>query len=178
LQRQEQESDKMSAVAASLNIALHEVSQFFTQTRGSVEELRNVAKNLSDAGLGLRQSVESDVTAAQRTMHEVAVSFATSAKQLSNILQQGLGPATRQVANLHETLVGLEQVVESIGRISHARADIDRVSDALARAAEISDAILSLPEQIREILEENSRHDAVLADSGASWRSWISKWPK
>jgi methyl-accepting chemotaxis protein len=178
LQQLEQMANNMSAGTDRLNVALTDVSEFLSQSQTSLKELAIVASNLAKAGQGLRQSVESDIAPAQRKMNDAANSFAASATQLSDFMRQGVGPATRQLAKLHETLAGLEQVVESIERFSDTRSDIDRLSDALAHAADISDAISSLPEQIREIIEQSCRHDAAISDSRSSLRTWISKWPK
>ena len=104
--------------------------------------------------------------------------FANAAAQLSDFTQDGLVPATRELATLHDTLRGLEEVVASIRNFSHARADIDRLNATLARSAEISDALAALPDQLREILEQRTNHSAGLSNLPGRVRTWLTRRPK
>jgi hypothetical protein len=132
---------------------------------------------LTEAGKHLRRSIEGDMAPSQRTMRDSAASVATAAAQLSEFTQQGLVPATRELATLHNTLRGLEEVVASIRNFSHARADIDRLNATLARSAEISDALAALPDQLREILDQRTNHSAGLNLPGRV-RTWLTRRPK
>lgn len=178
MQRLREMAEGMSQGTTTLNSMLHDVTQFVGQTRATHETLADAANNLADVGRQLRQSIETDVAPSQRAMHEIATSFAGSAAQLSDFMAQGVGPATRQLATLHDTLVGLEDAVAAIKNFSHARADIDRLSDTLARAAEISDAISALPEQIRDILEQKANHNADGPNSRGKFMTWFARGPR
>jgi methyl-accepting chemotaxis protein len=168
----------MSSGATKLDTMLQEVSESVRETRKAHKQLADEAQSLAAVGRKLRETIESDVTPAQRTMHEIAASYADSAARLSAFMERGLGPATEQLATLHETLAGLEQVVQSIGRFSHARADIDRLTTTLAHAAEIGEAISSLPEKLQEVLEQSVHHAANRANSRGAFRAWLANRPK
>jgi hypothetical protein len=157
---------------------LRQSSQIVSQAASTQGALSDAADGLADAGQRLRRTVESDVAPSQRTMHDAAASFAESAAKFAELIDEGLGPAARQLAMLHQTLTGLEGAVASIRNFSHVRSDIDRLTASLARAAEIADAISSLPEQIRDILEQNADHHAALAASRGSFRNWLVGRPR
>jgi len=167
----------MSAVTTALKAMLHQCTQIAREAAATQETLAEAAKGLADAGQLVRRTMESDTAPSQRTMHNAAASFARSAAQLSEFIQHGLGPATRQLATLHQTLVGLEGTVDSIKSFSQAREDIDRLTETLARAAEIADAISSLPEQMREMLKHNSGLHAR-ANSRGGFRTWLGGRPR
>jgi len=171
-------AESMSQGTTTLNAMLHDVSQFVVQTRGTHETLAGAANNLADVGSQLRQSIENDVAPSQRAMHEIATTFAESTSQLSAFTSQGVGPATRQLALLHQTLAGLEESVHAITNLSHARADIERLSDTLARATEISEAISALPEQIRDFLEQQAGHNAAATNSRGRFMKWLARRPR
>jgi hypothetical protein len=162
----------------TLNALLHDVSQFARQSKTTQETLVSAAHNLADVGCQLRQSIESDVAPSQRAMHEIATSFAETAAQLTDFTSQGVGPATRQLALLHQTLTGLDEAVDALKKLRHARADIERLSDMLARAAEISDAISSLPEQMRDLLEQKADQHAKATNSRGRFMTWLARRPR
>ena len=141
------------------------------------ESLAGAAKGLTVAGEHLRRTIEADVAPSQRILHKAASSFAESAGQLSEFIDQGLHPASRDLASLHQTLAGLEGAIESIKKFSHARADIDRLTESLARAAEIADAIAALPDQIKAILEQSAAQHAEHAAAN-SRKSWLGGRPR
>jgi hypothetical protein len=93
-------------------------------------------------------------------------------------MEHGLGPATQELATLHDTLVGLERIVKSIRDFSQSRADIDRLSETLAHAAEISDAISSLPGKLQQVLEQNVHLAANRSNSRGALRTWLANRPK
>jgi hypothetical protein len=128
------------------------------------ESLSGVASGLASASERLRRTLESDMAPSQQTLRSATSSFAQSAEKLSTFVEQGLGPATRELASLHDTLVGLHGTIDAIRTFSESRDDIDRLTTTLARAAEVADAISSLPLQIRGMLEQNA---AQPADVGA-----------
>jgi methyl-accepting chemotaxis protein len=162
----------------TLNSMLQEFSETVRQARAMHTQLAEEAQSLAGVGRQLRETIHSDMAPAQQTMHEIATSYADSAARLAKFMERGIGPATEQLATLHQTLVGLEHVVESIQEFSHARADIDRLSETLARAGEISDAISSLPEKLHEILEQTAHVAANRANSRGPIRTWLANRPK
>ena len=178
MQRLREMAEVMSHGANTLKSMLHETSQFVSQTKTTHETLADAAGHLADVGTQLRQSIETNVAPSQRAMHEIATSLTGSVAQLSDFMSQGVVPATRQLATLHETLAGLEKTVDAIKSFSHARADIDRLNDTLARAAEIGDAISALPEQLRDLLEQNADHNADAASSRGSVKTWFARRPR
>jgi ABC-type transporter Mla subunit MlaD len=162
----------------SLQGTLEQFSQVTDRAGPMQDTLAGAAKDLADAGKHLRRSIESDMSPSQRTMRDSATSLANTTARMSDFMEQGLVPATRELATLHDTLRGLEGVVASIKTFSHARADIERLNDTLARSAEISDAIAALPEQLREILEHNANHSAGLTNFRGKVRNWLVRRPK
>jgi hypothetical protein len=178
MRRLEEMAAGMHAGTTTLNALLHDVSQFARQTSATQATLVSAANNLADVGCQLRQSIESDVAPSQRALHEIATSFAETAAQLSDFTSQGVGPATRQLALLPQTLAGLEGAVAAIKNLRHARADVERLSDALARAAEISEAISALPEQLRDVLEQQAGHHTAATNSRGRFLTWLARRPR
>jgi chromosome segregation ATPase len=176
IERLREVAEGMSQGMRALHGTLEQFTHVINQAGPMQETLTGAAKDLADAGKHLRRSVESDMTPSQRTMRDSAASLGNATARLSDFTE-GLVPATRELATLHETLRGLEEVVASIKTFSHARADIDRLNDTLARSAEISDAISALPEQLREILEQRTNHSPGLNLPGRV-RTWLARRPK
>lgn len=141
------------------------------------ESLGSAAHRLGGASERLRQTVEGDMAPSQQTLREAAATFAHSAGQLSAFIADGLQPATRDLAALHNSLSGLEGAVGSIKQLGDARADIDRLTETLARAAEIADAISALPEQVRGIIEESAAQTADASRSPARM-PWLLRRPR
>jgi ABC-type transporter Mla subunit MlaD len=168
----------MSEGMRGLRAMLEEFSLAVGRTGPLHEALAGTAKELAEAGKHLRRSVEGDMAPSQRSMRDSATTFANAAVQLNDFTQEGLVPATRELATLHDTLRGLEEVVASIRNFSHARADIDRLNATLARSAEISDALAALPDQLREILEQRTNHSAGLSNLPGRVRTWLGRRPK
>jgi hypothetical protein len=177
IERLREVAESMSEGMRGLRTMLEEFSLAVGRTGPLQESLAGTAKELTEAGKHLRRSIEGDMAPSQRTMRDSAASVATAAAQLSEFTQQGLVPATRELATLHDTLRGLEEAVASIRNFSHARADIDRLNATLARSAEISDALAALPDQLREILDQRTNHSAGLNLPGRV-RTWLTRRPK
>jgi methyl-accepting chemotaxis protein len=171
-------AESMSEGMRGLRSMLEEFSHAVGRTGPLQESLVGTAKELAEAGKHLRRSIESDMSPSQRSMRESAASFAQSAAQLSDFMNEGLVPATRELSTLHDTLRGLEDAVSSIRTFSQARPDIDRLNETLAHSAEISDAISALPDQLREILEQNANHRAGLSNLPGRVRTWLARRPK
>ncbi|HJQ80022.1 MAG TPA: hypothetical protein VJ828_08710 [Lacipirellulaceae bacterium] len=171
-------AESMSEGMRGLRAMLEEFSLAVGRTGPLHEALAGTAKELAEAGKHMRRSIESDMAPSQRSMRDTATTFANAAAQLIDFTQDGLVPATRELATLHETLRGLEEVVASIRSFSHARADIDRLNTTLARSAEISDALAALPDQLREILEQRTNHSAGLSNLPGRVRTWLTRRPK
>jgi hypothetical protein len=108
----------------------------------------------------------------------MTTSFSASAAQLSDFMAQGLGPATQQLATFRETMAGLQDAVDAIKNVSHARAEIDRLSESLGRAAEMSDAISALPAQIRDVLDQKVGRNAIAANSRGGFMTWLVRRPR
>jgi ABC-type transporter Mla subunit MlaD len=178
MQRLREMAESMPQATATLNAMLHEISQSVRQTRETHGSLAETANHLADVGRQLRQSIEADVAPSQHAMHEMTTSFSASAAQLSDFMAQGLGPATSQLAAFRETMAGLQDAVDAIKNVSHARADIDRLSESLARAAEISDAISALPAQIRDVLDQKVGRNAIAANSRGGFMTWLVRRPR
>jgi uncharacterized phage infection (PIP) family protein YhgE len=178
MQRLREMAEGMAKGATTLNSMLHDVSPFVSQTRATHVSLAEAVTDLRDLAGQLRQSVESDLAPSQRALHEVATSLAQTAAQLAEFMAQGIGPATHQLATLHEKLAGLKATADAIKDFSNARADIDHLNDRLARAAEISDAISALPDQIRNILEQKLDHGAAEAGSSGRFMTWLAGRPR
>jgi methyl-accepting chemotaxis protein len=178
MERLNEMAGRISDGSSTLNAMLQDLSDSVRQARAMHGQLAEEAQSLAGIGRQLRQTIEVDVAPAQQTMHKISASYAESAARLSDFMEQGLGPATEQLATLHQSLAGVAQAVESIQDFSHARADIDRLTDTLSRAAEISDAISSLPEKLQEMLEQNARHAANRTNSRGAIRTWLANRPK
>jgi methyl-accepting chemotaxis protein len=178
MERLREVAESMSEGMRGLRSMLEEFSVAVGRTGPLQESLVGTAKELTEAGKHLRRSIESDMAPSQRTMHDSAATFAQAAAQMSDFTRDGLVPATRELSTLHDTLRGLEEVVTSIRSFSQARGDIDRLNATLARSAEISDAIAALPDQLREILEQNANHRAGLSNLPGKVRTWLGRRPK
>jgi hypothetical protein len=178
IERLREVAESMSDGMRGLRQMLEEFSVAVGRTGPLQEALAGTAKDLSEAGKHLRRSIETDMSPSQRTMRDSAASVANAAAQLSDFARDGLVPATRELTTLHETLHGLEEVVASIRNFSHARADIDRLNATLARSAEISDAIASLPEQLKEVLEQRTNHSTGMSTLPGRVRTWLTRRPK
>jgi ABC-type transporter Mla subunit MlaD len=171
-------AESMSEGMRGLRSMLEEFSQAVGRTGPLQESLVGTAKELTEAGKLLRRSIESDMAPSQRTMRDSAASFSHAAEQLSNFMNEGLVPATRELSTLHDTLRGLEEAVVSIRTFSQSRGDIDRLNETLAHSAEISDAIATLPDQLREVLEQNANHRPGLSNLPGRVRTWLARRPK
>jgi hypothetical protein len=178
MQQLREMAESVSHGTTTLNSMLQEVAQLVGQTKSTHEALIEATNNLAEVGRQVRQSMTSDVAPSQRAVHEVAASLAQSTAQLSDFVAQGINPATRQLATLHQTLAGLAGTVETIKQFSGARADIDRLNHTLAQAAKIGDAISALPEQIQRILEQNVDHHVPGANSSGRLMTWLSRRPR
>jgi hypothetical protein len=77
--------------------------------------------------------------------------------RLGTFIQKGIDPATKRLFRLDETLQRLNGTVDAIRDFSGARQEIEHLSRSLAQAAAVSDAIGSLPDKLREVLEEVAR---------------------
>jgi hypothetical protein len=143
----------------------------------SLEAMSGTAGGLEDAGVRLQRTIEKDTAPAQRTMHDAAAAFAKSAGQLTEFIEQGIAPATQQLAGLHETLAGMEEAVESIKQFSQSRADVDRLTASLAQSAGIAEAIAGLPEQIRGLLEESAARQAETLQA-RNRKPWLGNRPR
>lgn len=147
------------------------------EMRQSLEAISGTSGSLEDAGGRLQRTIEKDTAPAQGAMHDAAAGFAKSATQLTEFIEQGIAPATQQLAALHETLAGMEEAVASIKRFSQSRADIDRLTASLARSAEIAEAIAALPEQIRGLLEESAAQQAETLQA-RNRKTWLGSRPR
>jgi hypothetical protein len=132
---------------------------------------------LTNAVSSLSGNVEA-TTPMQRSMHEAVTRFAESAGKMSDLLDRRIGPLATQLAALHNTLAEMQDGVNTIQSLGYAQADIDRLTEMLAGAAEIANAISSLPEMIRDVLEQNATHDAALESSRSGIRSWLAGRPR
>lgn len=149
-------------------------------TLGTAESLARIDDSLSAAADTLAktservgQTIDSDFGPSQAALHGAASAFADSADKLAGFIEHGIQPATQDLATLHRHLAGLQETIESIQRFSGAREDVDRLTESLSQAAAIADAISSLPEQIRELLEQSmaNSNGGYVADRGR--RTWI-----
>lgn len=161
----------------ALNAMLAAGARSAEQAVAAQQALAAAAQGLADSSGQLWLTMESDVAPAQRTMRESVGALAESAGQLADFIHRGLGPATRDLATLHETLAGVREAVAAIGAFSHARADIDRLTETLARAGEISDALAALPDRLREVVEQNANYGLRLA-GGRSLKRWLPGRPR
>jgi hypothetical protein len=143
----------------------------------SLQSLTGAAAEVEIAGSRLQRTVEKDLAPTQHTMHDAASSFGQSAARLTEFIEDGLSPATQQLATLHETLLGMQEAVRSINRFSQSREDIDRLTATLAQAAEIAEAIQTLPQQLRTVLEQSA---VQMADSAGSRgrKTWLGGRPR
>jgi hypothetical protein len=146
------------------------------EMKRSLELLTSAAAQLESAGTRLQRSVEKDVAPSQGSMHDAVASFERSATQLTEFVEQGVGPATERLANLEQTLAGMDEAVQSIKRFSQTRGDIDRLAETLARSAEIAEALAALPEQLRAVMEENAARQAELVNPRG--RTWLGTRPR
>jgi chromosome segregation ATPase len=147
------------------------------EMKRSLEAMSGTAGSLEDAGGRLQRTIEKDAAPAQSTMHDAAAAFARSASQLTEFIEQGVAPATQQLAALHTTLAAMDEAVQSIKRFSQSRADIDRLTASLARSAEIAEAIAALPEQIRGLLEESAAQQAETLQA-RNRKTWLGGRPR
>jgi hypothetical protein len=177
MQQLREMAESVSHGTTTLNSMLQQVSQLVGQTKATHAALIDATNNLAEVGRQVRQSLTSDVAPSQQAMHEVAASLAESTAQLTDFVAQGIKPATRQLATLHQTLAGLADTVEAIQHFSSARADIDRLNHTLAQASKIGDAISALPEQMQRILAQNVDHH-VTGSNSSGLMTWLSRRPR
>jgi predicted nucleic acid-binding Zn-ribbon protein len=138
---------------------------------GAQEVLRLAVERLSETALGMSQSFTGELVPSHRSMHQAAMSFVESTKQLRHFFEQGLDPTTQRLAQLDETLARLGQTVEAIREFAGARQEIEHLAGALAQAAAVADAISQLPQQVRSVLEEVARthQEQIAANSRGGW---------
>lgn len=152
-------------------LKLHmELGRELEATGGS---LREAIGQLSETGVALRRSMESEVAPSQRSMQAAADSFSGSAQQLAAFVEQGLDPVTERLTKMDGTLANLANTVEAIQDFANVRQDIDHLSQALSQAATVADAIASLPDQIRTVLEgvAEAQRQQAMANSKGGLRS-------
>lgn len=177
MERLQEAAGTMSSASGVLNRMMDELTQFVGQVRQSHESLDGTARDLTDAGKSLKQTVLGDVAPSQEKLRESAATFNAASGKLAEFMEHGVGPATKQLAMLQGALAGLEETVKSIRKFSESRPDIDRMCNALSRAAEISDAISALPDDIRDIMEQTA-HNAAVMDSRGGFITWLSRRPR
>jgi hypothetical protein len=147
------------------------------QFSDAVQTLWSQMAVLTNVVGSLSGNVEAMVPA-QQIMHEAATRFAESAAKLADLLERRLAPAVAQLAAVRETLAEMQDGVRSVQSLGHAQADIDRLTEMLAGAAEIANAISSLPELIRDVLEQNAAQDPALESSRSGFKSWLPGRPR
>lgn len=162
----------LSAGSVAVSNLLHDHQHFARQLEPSQATLHAAVERLSEAGTLLRETVAADIGPSQRSLHEAAGAFTGSSQQLAAFIEQGLGPATQRLAELHRTLAGLDGTVKSLREFAHAGHEIERLTVALGKASDVADAIATLPDRLREALEQ---HAAQLADGGRP-KSSITNW--
>jgi hypothetical protein len=156
----------------AISSLLHEHQHFARQLQPSQTTLHAAIERLSDAGTKLHQTVVAEVGPSQRSLHEATGAFVNSSQHLAAFINEGLGPATQRLAELHRTLSGLEGTVKSLREFTHAGHEIERLTVALSKVGDVADAIASLPDRLRETLDQ---HAAQLAEGGRP-KSSLSNW--
>jgi ABC-type transporter Mla subunit MlaD len=137
----------------------------------SQEILRQSVEVLSETASEMNQSFTGELVPSHRSMHQAAMSFVESTKQLRQFFEQGLDPTTQRLTQLDDTLGRLGQTVEAIREFAGVRQEIERLAGALAQAAAVTEAINQLPQQIRNVLEEVARthQEQIAANSSGGW---------
>lgn len=152
---------------------LEEQSQFAERMSPIQQILHESIDRLAKSGAQLEATVNDEMNPSQQAFHGAAASFAASAAELSDFIEHGVEPATKRLAELHQTLAGLEQTAKAMQDFSRAGGDVERITKSLADAADVADAIAALPGQIREVLEQHINGQAEVAGSGGKLMGWL-----
>ncbi len=139
------------------------------------QTLRTAVDGLAETSTAMAHSFTGEMVPSQRALHQAAVGFTDSSKQLAAFLTHGLEPVTQRLMQLDQTFHSLEETVAAIRDFSAARPDIEHLTQALAQAAAVTDAIAALPEQVRHVLEEaaRTRAEQEAAHSGGGLSAWF-----
>lgn len=152
---------------------LEEQSHFAELMSPIQQALQESIDRLSKSGAQLEAAVNAEMIPSQQAFREAALSFAASASQLASFIEHGVEPATKRLAELHQTLEGLEQTTKAMQEFGRAGSDVERITKSLADAADVADAIAALPRQIREILEQHTNGQAKVAGSSGKLMGWL-----
>jgi hypothetical protein len=139
------------------------------------QTLRAAVERMAETAASLGQSYTGELLPSHRALHQAAVSFTESAKQLRTFIEQGVDPTTQRLVQLDHTLSRLGDTVESIREFAGVRQDIEHLSAALAQAAQVADALAALPEQVRQVFVDVARaqQEQAAANSRGSLTAWF-----
>lgn len=152
---------------------LHQQSEFSKQIGPVQTAFRDTVQQLSDAGAVLQETVCSDISPSQGSLRKASASLTDSADVLAKFIEQGLGPATKRLTELHQTVFGIEQTMQEMQRFLSAGGNIDRLSTSLAQVADVAVAIAALPQQILETLNQHVPDQAEIAASRGGLMGWL-----
>ncbi|HUG69498.1 MAG TPA: hypothetical protein VMM76_17235 [Pirellulaceae bacterium] len=156
-----------------LNKVMGEQLQFAERLSPIQQTLHEAIDRLAKSGAQLEVTVNAEMNPSQRAFREAAASFTDSASHLASFIQSGVEPATKRLAELHQTLAGLEQTAKAMQEFGQAGGDVERITKSLAEAADVADAIAALPDQIREVLEQHANGHAEAAGSSGKLMGWL-----
>ncbi|WP_428303758.1 hypothetical protein [Lacipirellula sp.] len=167
-------SEALTARTEQFNGSAAETARSLAQIDAS---LNNAATMLAAASNRIQYAIEHDAGPAQSALHGAANSVAQSAEKLSGFVEHGIQPAAHDLATLHHSLQQLQGTLASIERFSASREDVDKLIAALGQAGMIADAIAALPEQIRDLMEQNVEHHGSLT-AARHKKTWLYSRPR